>query len=196
MIAALFVETGGVYFGIDGVDPWDIKRNAMQYRGPHPVVAHPPCQLWGKLARVNYKRWGGEHNKPGNDKGMFKFALDCVNTYGGVLEHPAGTYAWGEYDLARPEDFRWSPSGDGWVCKVQQSSYGHKARKTTWLYYCGVLKPFELNWDKTDAEFQIGFQDQRGKQHNKPTLTKKEANATPIAFRDELIKLAQYSIKD
>lgn len=27
-IAALFVETGGCYFGIDGVDPWDEARDA------------------------------------------------------------------------------------------------------------------------------------------------------------------------
>lgn len=31
MIAALFVETDGCYFGIDGVDPWDQARDARQY---------------------------------------------------------------------------------------------------------------------------------------------------------------------
>ena len=45
MIAALYVETGGAYFGLEGVDPWD---EARRYAGPHPVVAHPPCQRWGK----------------------------------------------------------------------------------------------------------------------------------------------------
>ena len=43
MIAALFVATDGCYFGLDGVDPWDIHRDARRYTGPHPVVAHPPC---------------------------------------------------------------------------------------------------------------------------------------------------------
>jgi len=32
-----------------------------------------------------------------------------------------------------------------------------------------------------------------GKSRNKPTLCKKEANATPVSFRDELIKLAVYA---
>jgi hypothetical protein len=32
--------------------------------------------------------------------------------------------------------------------------------------------------------------DQRGKAANKPTLGKREANATPLEFRDELLRLA------
>ena len=50
MIAALFVATGGVYFGLPGVEPWDIKADARGYAGPFPVVAHPPCQLWVNFA--------------------------------------------------------------------------------------------------------------------------------------------------
>ena len=30
-IAALFVATGGVYFGLPGVDPWDEARDARLY---------------------------------------------------------------------------------------------------------------------------------------------------------------------
>ena len=41
-VAALFVETGGAYFGVPGVDPWDVPRDARKYAGPYPVVAHPP----------------------------------------------------------------------------------------------------------------------------------------------------------
>jgi hypothetical protein len=47
MIAALYVETDGAYFGVPGVDPWDEARDARRYAGPHPIVAHPPCQRWG-----------------------------------------------------------------------------------------------------------------------------------------------------
>jgi hypothetical protein len=28
MVAALFVQTNGVYFGLPNVDPWDIQRDA------------------------------------------------------------------------------------------------------------------------------------------------------------------------
>ena len=35
MIAALFVEPGGCYFGLPNVDPWDESRDARLYPGPH-----------------------------------------------------------------------------------------------------------------------------------------------------------------
>ena len=192
VITALFVETKGCYFGEDNIDAYDAIRDAKNYTGDNVVIAHPPCQLWGKLANVNYARWGGDHNKPKNDNGHFKFALDAVNRCGGVLEHPAQTYAWKEYGLVKPERGVWTKSGKGWVCEVWQRAYGHRANKATWLYFVGIRKPFDLRWERKKGDFQIGFQDQRGKAKNKPTLSKKEANATPIEFRDTLIGLASY----
>lgn len=193
MIAALFVQTDGCYFNLDGVDPWDERRDARRYQGPDPVVAHPPCQLWGALASVNYARWGGDHNKPGNDGGCFESALKSVNEWGGVLEHPAKTRAWAKYGLDKPSTGKWSKSGIGWVCEVWQSAYGHRANKATWLYCVSVNKPFDLIWDRPKGSHQVGFQDQRGKSRNKPTLSKKEANATPVLFKNVLLKLARDS---
>lgn len=43
MIAALFVETEGCYFGLPNVDLWDRDRDARAYPGVSAVVAHPPC---------------------------------------------------------------------------------------------------------------------------------------------------------
>jgi len=189
MIAALFVEPNGSYYGLDGVDPWDIHRDARQYSGPHPVIAHPPCQLWGRFCHVNYKRWGGEHNKPGNDNGCFKSALESVRKYGGVLEHPAFTDAWKAFDLPRPEKGKWIKFGDDWVCEVWQSAYGHMANKRTWLLYCGNNSPAEMRWERPIGTHQIGFHDQRGKERNKPTISGKSASATPIEFRDAEKKL-------
>lgn len=192
-LVALFVQPDGCYSNMDNIDSWDEQRDARLYSGSHPVIAHPPCQRWGKMANVNYARWGGEHNKPGNDGGCFESALSSVNKYGGILEHPAQTYAWPEYGLSKPERGKWIKSGIGWVCEVWQSAYGHRANKATWLYYVGEKKPYSLDWSRIKGTHQIGFQDQRGKARNKPTLTKKEANATPIKFRDLLIDLAKYS---
>ena len=73
--AALYVQTDGCYTGLPDVDAWPEHRDARLYAGPLPVVAHPPCQLWGAMAAVNYSRWGGEHNRPGNDGGCFAAAL-------------------------------------------------------------------------------------------------------------------------
>lgn len=194
MIAALFVQTNGCYFGLPGVDPWDQERDALRYEGDGPVIAHPPCQLWGSLAYVNYARWGGDHNKPWNDGGKFAFAIETVRRCGGVLEHPAQTRAWIAYGLTPPRGSGWQLCLDGgWVCEVWQSAYGHRANKATWLYYFGQRPPFALRWERKVGTHQIGWHDQRGKSENKPTLSKKEANATPKAFRDELIRLSVWA---
>jgi hypothetical protein len=192
-IAALFVQSNGCYVNEDFIDAWPEERDARKYNLNLPVIAHPPCQRWGKMAKVNYARWGGDHNRLGNDDGCFKSALDSVNRCGGVLEHPAQTYAWQEYGLVKPIKNKWTKSGDGWVCEVWQSAYGHRANKATWLYYKGNKAPFDLDWSRPKGTHQIGFQDKRGKDKNKPTLNKKEANATPEKFKKLLIELAGYS---
>lgn len=85
MIAALYVESGGAYFDLPYVDPWDIGRDARQYNDPHPVIAHPPCQRWGRF-------WHGSTRKPhqfelGADEDCFEAALNAVRTWGGVPPH-------------------------------------------------------------------------------------------------------------
>ncbi|MEN8658306.1 MAG: hypothetical protein ABF313_09730 [Marivita sp.] len=193
MIAALYVQKDGCYYGLEGVDPWDEERDARLYNGPHPVVAHPPCQRWGNLARVNFARWGGQHNMPGNDGGCFEAALRCVETYGGVLEHPRSSRAFAEYGIPRPIGIGWQRAKDGWVCEVWQSAYGHRANKATWLYYVGASLPPQMDWRRPKGTHQVGQRDQRGKAANKPTLSSQEAAATPIKFRDALICMARNS---
>ena len=204
MIAALFVATDGCYFGLPEVEPWDKTRDARKYAGPHPVVAHPPCQLWGPMANVNYARWGGEHNRPGNDRGCFASALLSVQSFGGVLEHPALSRAWAAHGLPAPNGSGWQRVCSdwsetdwhaGWVCEVWQSAYGHRANKATWLYAKTPEPPPELHWDRRAGSHQIGYQDQRGKAANKPTVSKKEASATPPEFREVLLDIARRAAK-
>lgn len=186
-VAALYVQTGGAYFGVPGVDPWDLERDARLYAGPHPVVAHPPCHLWVNLAALNFKRWGGEHNRPGNDGGCFKAALAAVRLWGGVLEHPAFSKAWAAHGLEAPQGVGWREALGGWACEVWQSAYGHRARKRTWLYAVGNRPP-ELDWRRLPGTAQVGYFDRI-----KPVLSKKEASATPPAFREALLSIAQAS---
>lgn len=193
-VAALFIQPDGCYAGAPGIDAWPEHRDARKYSGPLPVVAHPPCQLWGPLANVNFVRWGGDHNKPGNDGGCFAAALDAVNTWGGVLEHPAKTKAFAAHGLPAPNGAGWQATLEGgWVCEVWQSAYGHKANKATWLYYKGNKPPFSMRWNRPIGAYQIGGQDHRGKARNKLRLYKREANATPPEFMDALIRLALHS---
>jgi hypothetical protein len=189
-VAALFVDPKGVYAQFPDVDCWDEARDARTYDGNLPVVAHPPCQLWGNLAHVNYKRWGGEHNRPGNDGGCFASALASVRRCGGVLEHPAASMAWYAYGLPAPSQIGyWTESihGGDWATEVWQSAYGHPCQKRTWLYYSGP-KPMPMSMDARKGTHQIGWFDR-----NKPTLGKREASATPLAFACALLDLARRS---
>jgi hypothetical protein len=206
-IAALYVVTDGVYFGIDGVDPWDVKRDARAYAGPHPVVAHPPCERWGRY-------WGGgpmlagtkRQKKKGDDGGCFAAAIAAVRKYGGVLEHPEASHAWLAAGLLAPRrGFGWEPAGDwlGFTCCVEQGHYGHRARKATWLYAVAPRASLpEMPWGSSGAKARIddGFhskEERRASGRPKPKegalerLSKEERTATPIAFRDLLIAIAR-----
>jgi hypothetical protein len=200
-IAALFVETDGCYYGVKGVDPWDICRDARAYAGPHPVIAHPPCQRWGRF-------WHGSTRKPhqyklGDDEGCFAAALAAVRKFGGVLEHPADSHAWRHFGLTPPKRFAgWQRAGDdlGFTCYVEQGHYGHMSRKPTWLYVAHVAHLPKLNWSKGEQRLhpvaleRYGYEKARrigmaamvgGKDKTKIR------NATPPAFRDVLIDIAR-----
>lgn len=190
-VAALFVQPNGCYAKLPFIDLWPEWRDARNYVGDLPVIAHPPCQLWGNLAAVNFARYGGEHNRPGNDNGCFASALANVRRCGGVLEHPRSSKAFATHGIDTPKGCGWHKlECGGWFCEVWQSAYGHRANKATWLYYFGTQKPGDLLWVKPVGSHQIGRADRRGKDKNKPTLNKREANATPAKFRDTLIALA------
>jgi hypothetical protein len=189
LIAALYVENGGCYYGLPGVEPWDQERDARLYAGPWPVVAHPPCARWCKLAPVNQARYG---HKIGDDGGCFASALASVRRWGGVLEHPAVTLAWPAFGLPRPLRRGWQRSFcGGWTAQVEQGHYGHPARKSTWLYAFGVRLP-DLRWGKgPEPTAWISAHRPRAELGHVRQLSKREAAATPAPFRDILIGMAR-----
>lgn len=207
MIAALYVEPDGAYYGLPGVDPWDEARDARKYTGPHPVVAHPPCQRWGRF-------WHGSTRKPhqfklGDDNGCFAAALEAVNAYGGVIEHPCDSHAWDAFCIPRPpRTGGWVYAGQGYgsveayTCCVYQGKYGHLSGKPTWLYVAGVPKHQlpELRWGKTEQRLhpvalakhgyakarRIGMLAMIGGK-DKTRIR----NTTPPEFREVLIEIAR-----
>lgn len=206
MIAALYVETDGAYYGQPGVDPWDEARDARQYVGPHPGVYHPPCQRWGRF-------WHGSTRKPhqfrmGDDDGCFAAAWSALKAHGGVLEHPADSHAWAHFGINKPPRAGgWVPDGHGgWTCCVYQGHYGHLAGKPTWLDAHGVPRDQlpELHWGKTEQRIhptalaKHGYEKARrigmmamvgGKDKTRIR------NTTPPEFRDLLIGIARSVIK-
>lgn len=127
MITVLFARKDSIYKSM-GLDVWDIDRNAMNFDGSNPVIAHPPCRMWGKLSYFAKPRLGEE-------KTAFH-AIDRVRQNGGILEHPAYSKLWKVAGLPRPgsgcDEF------GGYTIDIDQSWFGHKARKRTWLYIVGV----------------------------------------------------------
>ena len=154
MIAALFVEEGGAYYGLEGVDPWPESRDARLYPGPWPVVAHPPCARWCKLAGLVESRYRIKRHEDG---GCFASALDSVRRWGGVLEHPAYSDAWWTFALPRPPTSGgWVRGIDGgWSCHVEQGAYGHRAPKPTWLYAFGVTTLPTITWGPSGATARL-----------------------------------------
>lgn len=189
-VAALYVATGGCYFGLDGVDPWDEPRDARLYAGPWPVVAHPPCARWCRLAGLVEARY--PHLRAGEDGGAFAAALASVCSWGGVLEHPAFSRAWAAHDLTPPGAFGWTRelTGPGWVCEVSQTPYGHRAQKLTWLYYVGDMPPPTLNWSRPRHTARLSWCENHGKSKVE-IMGKRERSATPPAFRDALLGIAR-----
>lgn len=199
-VAALFVDPRGIYSGRLNVDAWDIERDARLYRGPWPVVAHPPCKRWGRY-------WSGgpsvkTKRHKGDDDGCFAAALWAVRTFGGVIEHPEASHAWAWFGLPRPERSGGWNAADafgGRSCCVEQGHYGHRARKATWLYLApGIwgIRPEEFTWGpstglRLDAGFHSAEERAAAGEHGRDSnrITPKEAMSTPQPFAERLINI-------
>jgi hypothetical protein len=173
------------------------------------VVAHPPCQRWGRF-------WHGSTAKPhqfklGDDGGCFKAAIRSVEDFGGVIEHPADSHAWDAFHINRPPRAGgWIDSGRdkvSWTCCVYQGRYGHLSGKATWLLAVGVKHRDlpELRWGKTEQRIHPralelhGYEKARrigmvamvgGKDKTRIR------NSTPVEFRDVLLDIAGRAIVD
>lgn len=217
-VAALYVENGGCYYGLPGVEPWDVTCDARLYAGPHPVVAHPPCQRWGRLwagQPLWIKRTGIRKIK-GDDNGCFEAALTAIRRWGGILEHPWGSHAWPHFGLNKPPRTGGWINADlegGWTCCVEQGRYGHYARKPTLLlaYHqsmrtrrFGVELP-ELDWGMGASRLhpvvieRMGLKRARrlGEVGSKGGGTNSTLRiGTPAPFRDLLLSIAQSAVKN
>jgi hypothetical protein len=202
VIAALYVQTGGCYYGLPDVDPWDEARDARLYDGPWPVVAHPPCERWGRMWFGSPLKPDRERFKLGDDNACFSTALTSVRKFGGVLEHPEASRAWRHFGLNEPPRSGGWITADfegGWTCCVEQGHYGHAGRKMTWLYAHSVDLP-SLTWGTSGQRLCPIMLERHGyKKARRCGITgriggkaKKDARAaTPLPFRDLLLSIAR-----
>jgi len=194
ILTALFVEKNGCYWDIPGIDPWDISRDARLYQGPHPVIAHPPCERWGNFAQGSMLK---KTYTLGDDGGCFQSALNSVLKYGGILEHPAYSRAWPYFGIDAPEKTGWKKIGTNeWTCQVEQGNYGHRARKKTWLFFVGQKNPPELIWTPCPQRLPEKRLAERGYESARrcgivANMSRKQRQQTPKLFRDLLIHIAR-----
>lgn len=183
-LAALYVETNGIYFKDPEIDPWDQIRDARKYAGPYAVIAHPPCNRWCKYARVNQTRYG---IPVGADDGCFEGAVNSILKYGGVLEHPAQSIAFDKFNIGKPAKDGWieSPRG-GFICQVYQGQYGHKAPKPTWLWVVGITESDLPKINHAKISTGVSCTPLTGV----PSLPPKERSATPKQFKELLKTIA------
>lgn len=191
-VAALYVMANGVYSGFPDIECWGEDRDARKYDGPFPVIAHPPCASWGRMAE---RAFGKVFNRNiGDDKGCFEAALASVRKWGGVLEHPEDSRAFYRFGLEiPPRSGGWVSSVDahsnvtGWVCRVEQGHYGHRTRKATWLYACWCDLP-SLRWGRSCP---VGYEPRarRGEAYTK--LSRRQRAATPPEFAELLLSIAR-----
>lgn len=179
-VAALYVDALGPYPAI--AEQWfDIERDATKYSGCLPVVAHPPCRSWSRLKHFA-KPLPGE-------KELALHALEMVRTWGGVLEHPAGSSLWPDAGLPRGSN---TDRHGGWTITVDQNWWGHKARKRTHLYIVGI-HPAQLPaipLDLAEPSHTLGLNSKRDRLRARPDLPKIERHLSPPAFAHWLCQVA------
>lgn len=182
MIAVLFARADSVYKKIPGCDVWDLRRNATTWPGGSPVVAHPPCALWGRLKHFATDRPG--------EKELGLWAVRMVREFGGVLEHPAGSDLWPVAGLPVPGA---RDSWGGFTFAAPQMWFGHKAEKASRFYIVGCSPgdlppvPFVLG----EASHVIAQSSRRQKLRLRPEVTKAEREHTPLALALWLVEVAK-----
>lgn len=193
MVAALFVRADSIYKRMPGVDPWDIDRNAMDFPMACPVVAHPPCRLWGALRQFS--------TALASEKALAPWAVEVVRKCGGVLEHPITSRLWHLPGMppCQVDPLSWNrrymDAFGGWYLDIDQFDFGHLAAKRTRFYICGIERRFVvIPWStgaKPNHVVTNGYDIRKGDQRWRKEITKSDRERTPPMLAQWLINLAR-----
>ena len=182
-VAVLFARHDSIYKRLPGCDVWDMERDARQWPGGAPVVAHPPCRAWGRLRGLAKPR--------PDEKDLAIFAIAQVREFGGVLEHPAASSLWRVAGLPEPGQVdQWG----GYTLPIHQFWFGHRADKKTWLYVVGCpperVPPVPIRAGLPTHVVTTSMR-RRGEPGYKPQLHTAEREHTPPELALWLVELAR-----
>jgi hypothetical protein len=181
-VAALFVSRKGPYWGRPDVDAWDEARDARNYAGPYPVVAHPPCGPWSKLRHLCTRQ----------DVSCGPKAVEQVRAFRGLLEHPEHSQLWQFSRLPYPGEL--PDAWGGRTYRANQVDWGHVCSKPTWLYVVGIdpgyVQPLLDSAHGTGTPTHCVCTGPRQLQRL-PVASRNLKNHTPPAFAELLISIAR-----
>jgi hypothetical protein len=176
-ISVLYVRQDSLYKSYN-VDCWDLERNAFNYAGSNVIIAHPPCRAFSKLKAFS--------KHPPVEKEYAYRCVDLIRLNGGILEHPRHSSLWHEKGLPKPG---LKDSFGGFTVCINQSWFGHKAEKNTFLYICGIdinqLPLFPLSFDAITHVVSSSK-----KRPGKKELSKADRERTPVKLIEWLIDTA------
>lgn len=186
-VAILCTHPQSHYRHLSGAICFDEHTDARTFAGGMPVVAHPPCRLWGKLRGLSTLT-GPEAER---ERELARFCVNQVRQCGGVLEHPAFSKLWADEAIPLPGTGldHWG----GFSIDVNQCWWGHRAIKRTWLYIVGTTPATMPEYGPSFvAHSGICGTLKRRRIKGLPEIPKKERHLTPPAFATWLVELARH----
>lgn len=171
MVAVLCCSKRSVYKSFEGVDCYDIDRDARTFTGGFPVVAHPPCRSWSAYCAHQAKPLPRE-------KELAPMCVLWLMRCGGVLEHPAHSRLWDAMELPKPGERKY-----GLHCvAVQQCWWGDSRTKNTWLLFSRV--------DLSKVNFPPK-RETNGDRRTWQLMSKEQRSATHPEFARWLVEVAR-----
>lgn len=182
-MAVICVSRHSIYKELDGVECYDIDRDARSFQGGMPVVAHPPCRLWSAYCSHQAKS-----DDPEAERELGRFCVRMVRENGGVLEQPAHSRLWQEMGLPSPMKCRYAAPellSNSFSEEISQFWFGDSREKSTWLWFNRIQRhhlpayPFRLKPQGGDRRiWQL-------------MSSKNQRERTPKAFAEWLVECAR-----
>lgn len=176
-VSVLCAARNSIYHDMDGVEVFDIDRDARTFQGNTPIIGHPPCRAWSAFYAHQAKPAPGE-------KELGLWVCEKLKECGGVIEQPAYTRLFAAAGLPLPGE----PTRDGvWSLAVWQWWWGFPTKKATWLAFAGVPRdavvlPFRLHNGQRDRSVWN-------------RQSKNQRSATCREFAEFLISAARASVR-